>query len=128
MAWSNELSASKSCLISFFTFLTIYVITMYPDLAGGDVGELTAAAVLGGVPHPPGYPLYAMLGNYFVHLSPFGGSPARQLNIISCIFGAGAAALLHWSILSRTKFVETVSSLSAWTGERARINFCFEVY
>ena len=90
---------------------------MYPDLAGGDAGELAAAAVLGGVPHPPGYPTFAMLGRLIEYMLPLGGSPARKLNLLSCLCGAGAAALLHWSIIRRTGFAGSASQLSAWTGK-----------
>ncbi len=89
---------------------------MYPDLAGGDTGELTGASVLGGVPHPPGYPLYAMLGRGFVGVSPFGGNPARKLNLLSCFYGAGASALLHWSVLRRTQMNAEISLPAAWAG------------
>ena len=105
-----------SCTVAMSFCLAMYLVTMYPDLAGGDAGELSAAAILGGVPHPPGYPLYAMLGRGFVHLFPFGGSPARQLNLLACFCGAGAASILHWSVLRRTQHAGDASYLAAWTG------------
>jgi hypothetical protein len=108
--------AFLSCGIAFFSTLALYLTTMYPDMAGGDTGELTAASVLGGVPHPPGYPLYAMLGRAFVESSPFGGNPARKLNLLSCLYGAVASALIHWSVLRRTKMDADVSAPAAWAG------------
>ena len=36
----------------------LYITTLHSSVAGGDSGELTAAALTGGVPHPPGYPLF----------------------------------------------------------------------
>lgn len=45
--------------------LFVYIRTMAPGLTwanhGADGGELIAAAVQNGVPHPPGYPLYTLL-------------------------------------------------------------------
>ncbi|CAE7309013.1 unnamed protein product, partial [Symbiodinium sp. KB8] len=35
----------------------VFAGTAFPGVAGGDSGELLAEACLGGVPHPPGYPL-----------------------------------------------------------------------
>jgi hypothetical protein len=61
-------------------------------LTGGDAGELIAAAASGGVAHPPGYPLFLMLGR-LVSLLPF-GSLALRFNLLSAACGAGAAALL----------------------------------
>ena len=112
-----------SCTVAMSFCLAMYLVTMYPDLAGGDAGELSAAAILGGVPHPPGYPLYAMLGRGFVHLFPFGGSPARQLNLLACFCGAGAASILHWSVLRRTQHAGDASYLAAWTGSLKHLCF-----
>jgi hypothetical protein len=40
----------------------LYYITLYPSLPGGDSGELIVASCSLGLPHPPGYPLFAMIG------------------------------------------------------------------
>jgi hypothetical protein len=52
-------------LISTVGSLVLFVFTAAPGLTwehqGADGGELLAAAVTNGVPHPPGYPLYIML-------------------------------------------------------------------
>jgi hypothetical protein len=73
--------------------LALYGLTLYPGLAGGDSGELAAAVATGGVIHPPGYPLYALLGGLFTHL-PLGAGVAWRLNLLSAACDAAAAALL----------------------------------
>eukprot|EP00760_Papus_ankaliazontas_P016771 PhM_4_TR1683/c0_g1_i1/m.74852 len=40
--------------------LGLYMRTLHPTVAGGDSGELMAVAHELGVPHPPGYPTFAM--------------------------------------------------------------------
>eukprot|EP00759_Apiculatamorpha_spiralis_P016250 PhF_6_TR22545/c1_g1_i1/m.32050 len=40
--------------------LGIYIRTLHPTVAGGDSGELMCVAHELGVPHPPGYPTFAM--------------------------------------------------------------------
>jgi hypothetical protein len=60
---------------------------------GGDSGELTAAALTGGVPHPPGYPIFALLARLFAAL-PFGPSIAWRVNLLSAVSTAAAAGLL----------------------------------
>jgi hypothetical protein len=80
--------------------LLVYAFTLYPGVAGGDSGEIAAAVATGGVIHPPGYPLYALLGKLFVQL-PL-GNPAWRLNLLSAVCDAGAASILylavaHWS-------------------------------
>jgi hypothetical protein len=80
--------------------LAAYGLTLFPGIAGGDSAELVAAVVTGGVPHPPGYPLYALLGKV-VLLVPIGG-PAFRLNLLSAACGAGAAAVLCAAVARRS--------------------------
>jgi len=56
-------------------------------------GELTAAAVLGGVPHPPGFPVFAILARLFAAL-PFGPCVAWRVNLLSAVSTAAAAGVL----------------------------------
>ena len=44
-------------VVAFVCLLVLYIATLAPSVMGGDSGELTAAALTGGVPHPPGYPV-----------------------------------------------------------------------
>jgi len=87
-------------LLTFFAVLSMYTLTMYPDLSGGDAPELISAAALGGVPHPPGYPLYCLVHRFFAEL-PF-GTVARRCNLCTAVLGAGASALLHAAVKVRT--------------------------
>jgi hypothetical protein len=90
--------------------LAIYVATLAPSVMGGDSGELTTAALTGGVPHPPGYPLFAMLARLFAAL-PFGPSPAWRVNLLSATSTAAAAGLLCALIQLWTR--DTVAALAA---------------
>lgn len=78
------------------TAFTAYLLTLAPDLTwahwGGDGGELITAAVTLGVPHPPGYPLYILLGK-LVSFLPI-GSMAYRFHLFSALCTALAAALL----------------------------------
>jgi hypothetical protein len=75
-----------------FAALAFYVRTMYPDVAGGDSGELIASSAAGGVAHPPGYPLYALLGRAFAEVPH--GTLAWRYNLLSACCDAAAAAVL----------------------------------
>jgi hypothetical protein len=79
----------------------LYAATAYPDLAGGDSGELAAAVATGGVIHPPGYPLYALVGRLFVAL-PLSSSVAGRLNLLSAVCDAVAAGLLCAAVARRS--------------------------
>ena len=83
--------------------LLVYLLTLAPTITwahdGADGGDLITAAYTLGVPHPPGYPTYCLLGWLFAHL------PLRdvawRLNLMSAVGAALAAlglcaALLEW--------------------------------
>jgi hypothetical protein len=80
-------------LLAFVGLLALYVATLAPSITGGDSGELTAAALSGGVPHPPGFPLFALLARLFAAL-PLGHSAAWRVNLLSATSTAVAAAVL----------------------------------
>ena len=73
-------------LLSFI----IYVSTLAPTITwrndGVDSGDLATAVAIGGVPHPPGYPTYLLVGEIFRFL-PF-GDVAYRLNLLSATSAA----------------------------------------
>lgn len=76
--------------------LALYARCLAPGLTwahdGADGGDLLAAALTGGVPHPTGYPTYQILLRAVLALLP--GDPARAGNWLSAICAAAAVALL----------------------------------
>jgi hypothetical protein len=62
---SRRVEGYAAASILFATVLCILVLTMYPTVPGGDSGELIVAACTRGIAHPPGYPLFTMLGIAF---------------------------------------------------------------
>jgi hypothetical protein len=72
----------------------VYVLTLAPDLTssnfGSDGGELITAAVTLGIPHPPGYPTYVLLGKMF-SLLPI-SNIAYRFNLFSALAMATATA------------------------------------
>lgn len=83
-------------VITFLLALGVYLLTLAPDLTWGhfgvDGGELIAAATTLGVPHPPGYPTYTLLG-HLISLIPLGNIPFR-FNLFSALCMAAAAAFV----------------------------------
>jgi tetratricopeptide (TPR) repeat protein len=80
-----------------------YGLTICRTVYFGDSGELSAAAAVLGVAHPPGYPLYLLLGRLLVALVP--GEPALAVNLLSALAAAataGVAALLARHLGART--------------------------
>ncbi len=86
--------------------LLVYLFTLAPDLTwanfGGDGGELIAAAVTLGIPHPPGYPTYAILGK-LVSLLPV-GTVAWRFNLFSAVCVALAAGVVSVSQIPYSVF------------------------
>ncbi len=61
--------------LCFFVVLVIilligafYLRALTTDIYGGDVGDLVTAAFVGGVAHPPGYPLFTFVGFLLTHI------------------------------------------------------------
>ena len=50
--------------------LTVYLMTLAPEVTLGFAGIFSVGAMYGGVPHPPGYPLWTMSAWLFVKLLP----------------------------------------------------------
>lgn len=88
----NYLVPLSSGILAFL----VYSLTLAPDLTwanyGGDGGELITAAVTLGVPHPPGYPTYVILGK-LVSLVPI-GTAAWRFNLFSAMGAAIAATFV----------------------------------
>ncbi len=87
-------------LAAAFAF-SIYVITAAPGAWWGDGLELTAAAKTLGVPHPPGYPLYTLLGHLLLNLfaSTDGGRVMTLFSAVLCALGSGLAGGVAYAIL-----------------------------
>ncbi len=81
---------------TMFAVLAVYGFTLAPSVVGGDAGELVLGAAHGGVLHPPGYPLFGMLGKIFASL-PW-GELAWRVNFFSACMGALAAGILQRAV------------------------------
>ena len=87
-------TTKKLFIFTFLAALIPYLLTMPSGLTwahfGVDGGELISAAVTFGTAHPPGYPLYILIGKLFSFL-PI-GSIAYRFNLMSAVSMALAAA------------------------------------
>ncbi|MGH7528812.1 MAG: glycosyltransferase family 117 protein, partial [Gemmatimonadales bacterium] len=69
-----------------------YVVTLAPTVTLWDAGEFITAARVLGIPHPPGTPLFVLLGHVWGDVVPI-GAYAWRLNLMSACFSAAAAGL-----------------------------------
>lgn len=94
----------------FLISLAVFVKTAAPTVSFWDSGEFIACAFTLGIPHPPGAPLYLLIGRLFTML-PGWEDPALPMNLISAITSALAVlfvyliavrlVLLGWSVGER---------------------------
>jgi len=79
-------------LAGFATLLVLlgYVVSLGPTVTFWDAGELIAAAKTLGIPHPPGTPLFVMIGHVWGALVPF-GEFAQRTNLLSATLSAMGA-------------------------------------
>ncbi|HVK38115.1 MAG TPA: DUF2723 domain-containing protein [Candidatus Kapabacteria bacterium] len=85
----NRVLAAVSFLAAFVT----YTLTLQPSVPFWDCGEFSAAAVWQQVPHPPGAPLWLIVGKWF-HLLPIGDEGWR-LNFFSGVCTAITVMLVY---------------------------------
>ena len=71
--------------------LVLYVLTLAPTTAMWDTSEYITAAYTLGIPHPPGNPLFVILGRVAT-LVPL-GSVAVRVNMLAALCSAGTAAV-----------------------------------
>src|SRR5215510_3197091 len=106
-----ELDYRPSYLAAAFVSLgalLLYLITLAPSTAMWDTSEYIAAAYTLGIPHPPGNPLFVILGRVFSIL-PIASSVAVRINILAAVCSAVAAGM--W-------FLITERVLVGWFPER----------
>ncbi|MCL4359661.1 DUF2723 domain-containing protein [Patescibacteria group bacterium] len=92
-------------------FLALFLLYQARGIYGGDSGDLVTAAFLGGVPHPPGYPLYSFLGFLLSHLPVFTVSwRVALLSSVPHAMTAGILMLLLWQF-TRSRYAALFAGL-----------------
>ena len=81
--------------VTTMVLLTAYLATAAPDLTFWDASELTAAAHTLGIPHPPGTPLWVLMG-HVVTLVFQSLNPARAVTMLSVLAGALTGGVGAW--------------------------------
>lgn len=108
----HRLIACAVFLVSAIQFFT----TAQPSVSFWDPGELSAAAYLLQVPHPPGGPLFSLVGRFF-YLLPIPGNIGFRMNAVSVLASAFSVLFLY---LVAVRLIESYkgkppeSGLDAW--------------
>ena len=101
----NSTENSLALVLFFLTFI-VYFNTMAPTVSFWDTGEFIATSHILGIPHPPGSPLFLLIGKFF-SLIPISSDIAFRVNILSPIFSALTISLLF---LVCNQFIERLNN------------------
>src|SRR3989344_3135524 len=81
----------------------LYFLTLPKGIGFGDSGTMAAAAVSLGIPHPPGFPSYILLG-YLFSLLPI-GSMLWRLQLLSLLPALGIVILVFMIVSKKNGFI-----------------------
>jgi len=113
---------SKLNFILLFFFIFFFVFFQSNSIYGGDAGDLVTSAYLGGIAHPPGYPLYTFLG-FLLTKIPL-NTVAFRVGLLSSV-PAGLSLLLLFNFLSDLTKNKLLSFVSIVT---LAFNYIFWLY
>lgn len=84
--------------IVFFFALVVYWMTVEPTASFWDCGEYIAVSYKLMIPHPPGAPLYLLIGRFFSMFASSETEVAFWVNMVSVISSAFTVLFLFWTI------------------------------
>ncbi len=104
----NSTENSLALVLFFLTFI-VYFNTMAPTVSFWDTGEFIATSHILGIPHPPGSPLFLLIGKFF-SLIPISSDIAFRVNILSPIFSALTISILFFIC---NQFIERLNNYTS---------------
>ena len=81
----------------------LYLVTLAPSTAMWDTSEYMAAAYTLGLPHPPGNPLFVLMGRVFSIIPLFGPNVATRINVLAAMCSAVSAGM--WFLITERVLV-----------------------
>lgn len=91
---SNKILNRIIAFVVFLVSLIVYLMTVQPTVSFWDCGEFIATSYLLQVPHPPGTPLFLILGRIF-SMIPFVDNIGLRVNMISVLSSAFTVMFLY---------------------------------
>lgn len=89
--------------IVFAIALITYTLTMEPTVSAWDCGEYISTSVKLEVGHPPGAPLFQMLGAFFAMFTTDLSQIAKMVNFMSALASAFTILFMFWTITNLAK-------------------------
>jgi hypothetical protein len=94
----DTLNKIVGAVVFAFT-LICYFVTVAPTVAFWDCGEFITTSYILGVPHPPGAPVYTLLGRIFSMMSFLGDEIALRVNFLSVVSGAVTVLFVYLCVV-----------------------------
>lgn len=89
--------------IVFAIALITYSLTLEPTVSAWDCGEYISTSVKLEVGHPPGAPLFQMLGAFFAMFTSNANEIAKMVNFMSALASAFTILCMFWTLTNLTK-------------------------
>ncbi len=107
----DRVNLGLGIFVYLFTFI-VYLMTVQRTVSFWDCGEFVACSAILGIPHPPGAPLWILIGRIFSIL-PTASDIGFRINIISVLTSSGAAMFGYFVIVKfvRDWFGETITDV-----------------
>jgi hypothetical protein len=124
--YSKKLETLIAGILFLITF-GIYFSTMAPTVSFWDTGEFIATSYILGIPHPPGSPLFLLIGKLFT-LIPLSSDIAFRMNIFSPLISAGTISLLFLicnQFIDRLNSNDNMKYFKMWSSVIASLTFAF---
>ena len=99
---------------AFIVSLAVYTKTIAPTVPFWDGGEFIAASYILGIPHPPGSPLYILIGRLFSILPDLGMGIAWLVNFSSCLFSAMTVTAVYLVVVKAVTLNQDRDGLSLY--------------
>lgn len=99
---------------------TVYIMTSEAGGSFWDCGEFVSSCFKLQIPHPPGAPLFVMLGRVFIVL--FGDNPltaAKAVNVMSALASGFTILFLFWTITHFARKIMNVKTEDSLTASQA---------
>ena len=104
--------------ISFAIALIVYLLTLEPTVSLWDCGEFIASSYKLQVGHPPGAPLFLMIGRFFSLFTADRDKVAMMINSVSALASAFTILFLFWTISHLLKKICMDASREATVADR----------
>jgi hypothetical protein len=104
---------------AFIVALVTYTLTVEPTMSFWDCGEYIATAAKLEVGHPPGAPLYQMIGAFFAMFATDNSQIALMVNMVSVFSSAFTILFMFWSASKIIRKI--VVATSEWNNETSKL-------